>query len=146
MVVQFGVLHLLNLEILSQKENRHDTGIDVVFIHVRNPTEMAKWYRETLGLEMGFQTPDLHWQEFQLDEARSPTRLGLDHVGNNPSVIEQQRVMISFGVVDIHSLVEALEKKGLQFYGNPKIVDAGPTLFATTKDPEGNWIQFSQKK
>ncbi|MHA1906858.1 MAG: VOC family protein [Candidatus Thorarchaeota archaeon] len=122
------------------------TGIDVVFIHVRDPTKMAEWYRDTLGIEMGFQTPDLHWQELQLAEGRSPTRLGLDHVGSNPSEVEQQRIMVSFGVIDIHSMVEALEKKGLHFYGNPKIIDAGPTLFATTKDPEGNWIQFSQRK
>ena len=29
-------------------------GIDVVFIHVRNPTKMAKWYKEMLEIEMGY--------------------------------------------------------------------------------------------
>jgi catechol 2,3-dioxygenase-like lactoylglutathione lyase family enzyme len=122
------------------------TGIDVVFIHVRDPVKMAEWYRNTLGIDIGLQTPDLHWQEFQLKENRPPTRLGLDHVGDQPSLVEQQSVMISFGVDDIHLFVENLEEKGLQFYGTPKIIDAGPTLFATTKDPEGNWIQLSQRK
>ena len=122
------------------------TGIDVVFIHVNDPIKMAKWYRENLGIDMGFQSPDLHWQEFQLDDDRLPTRFGIDHVGDDASIVEQQRIMISFGVTDIHLVVETLKQKGLQFYGDPMIVDAGPTLFATTKDPEGNWIQFSQKK
>jgi catechol 2,3-dioxygenase-like lactoylglutathione lyase family enzyme len=122
------------------------TGIDVVFLHVRDPIKMADWYREMLGIEIGFQTPDLHWQEFQLNEERKPTRLGLDQIGENPSEVEQQRIMISFGVDDIQSFVESLEMKGLEFYGQPKIVDTGTTLFATIKDPEGNWIQFSQRK
>ncbi|MDF1538305.1 MAG: VOC family protein [Candidatus Thorarchaeota archaeon] len=122
------------------------TGIDVVFLHVQDPIMMAEWYRETLGVEMGFQTPDLHWQEFELDANRPPTRFGFDHVGGTVSSVEQQRVMISFGVKDIHQLIDNLEEKGVHFYGDPKIVDVGPTLFATTRDPEGNWLQFSQRK
>ena len=121
-------------------------GIDVVFVHVLNPEKMAKWYQNILGVPMGFQTPDIHWQELSLPTDRPPTRFGLDSVGEDASEVEQQAIMISFGVDDIHQFVEDLEEKGLQFFGNPKIVDAGPTLFATTQDPEGNWIQFSQKK
>ncbi len=122
------------------------TGIDVVFIHVQDPVKMASWYQEVLGVDIGFQTPNLHWQELNLNDNRPPTRFGLDHIGDIPSPTEQQRIMISFGVEDIHLIVETLEKRGIVFYGTPKIVDAGPTLFATTKDPEGNWLQFSQKK
>ncbi len=121
-------------------------GIDVVFIHVQNPRKMAKWYQDILGVKMGFRTPDLHWQEFDLPIDRLPTRFGFDSMGEDVSEVETQKIVISFGVDEIFHFVEELERKGLQFFGDPKIIDAGPTLFATTKDPEGNWIQFSQKK
>ena len=41
------------------------TGIDVVFLHIHDSVKMAEWYRETLGIEMGFQTPDRHWQDIR---------------------------------------------------------------------------------
>ncbi len=122
------------------------TGIDVVFIHVRNPKGMAEWYKEILGVEIGFQTSDLHWQELNFPPHRVPTRFGLDAIGDEATSVEKQRIMISFGVEDVYRLIESLEKKGICFFGTPKVIDAGPTLFATTQDPEGNWIQFSQKK
>ena len=121
-------------------------GIDVVFLHVKDPNRMADWYRETLGIEIGFQTPDLHWQEFAFPDNRSPTRFGLDTVSVEESTVEMQKVMISFAVSDLEKLIIKLETKGIAFLGDPKIIDAGPTIFATTKDPEGNVIQFSQRK
>ena len=121
------------------------TGVDVVFIHVRDPVKMKKWYSEILEIEEGFFTPDLHWQEFTFSEEVS-SRFALDSIGDEPSEVEKQKVMISFKVKDLASYVKKLETKGIKFYGSQKIVDAGPTLFATTKDIEGNWIQFSQRK
>ncbi len=121
-------------------------GIDVVFLHVKDPEGMADWYREILGIQIGFQTPDLHWQEFTFPSGRPPTRFGLDTVSENESVVDLQKVMISFAVEDLKEFVDALETKGISLIGSPKIVDAGPTLFATIRDPEGNLIQFSQRK
>ncbi|MHA1355887.1 MAG: hypothetical protein ACTSPK_13495 [Candidatus Heimdallarchaeota archaeon] len=39
-----------------------------------------------------------------------------------------------------------MEEKGVEFYGKNKIQDVGPTLVATFCDPEGNWMQLSQRK
>ena len=122
------------------------TGVDVVFIHVRNPKLMAKWYKDTLEIDIGFGTPHLSWQEFKMRPKGKSTRFALDHAGGNPSIVEQQKIMISFGVDDIHKIVQKLELKGIEFYGFPTIVDAGPSYFATLCDPEGNWIQISQRK
>jgi extradiol dioxygenase family protein len=121
------------------------TGVDVVFIHVKDPVKMKQWYSEILELEAGFFTPDLHWQEFNFPEKIS-TRFALDSVSEDPSEVEKQKIMISFKVDDLESYVMKLETKGIKFYGSPKIRDVGPTLFATIKDIEGNWIQFSQRK
>ena len=121
------------------------TGIDVVFIHVKDPVKMKKWYTEVLELDSGFFTPDLHWQEFSFPET-TPSRFALDSIGDKRSGVELKKIMISFKVSDLESYVKKLETKGIEFHRSQKIVDVGPTLVATIKDIEGNWIQFSQRK
>ncbi len=121
-------------------------GIDVVFIHVNDPELMAKWYQEKLGLNIKNTTPDLGWQEFALSENRDHTRFALDYSGSNASDIEQQPIIISFKVADIYKVVNVLEKRGVIFSGSQKVLDVGPTLVATFQDPEGNYLQISQRK
>ena len=121
-------------------------GVDVVFIHVKNPEKMAKWYQEKLGLKIDHKTPDLGWQEFTLKNERPITRFALDYGGPDPSQVEQQPIVISFKVTNIKEVVEKFEKKGIEFFGEEKIIDVGPTLVATFKDHEGNFLQLSQRK
>lgn len=120
-------------------------GIDVVFFHAKNPRTLSKWYNTTLGLKIGFVTDDHSWNEFEFDEERPPTRLAIEYEGSSPSVVEKQRIMVSFRVVDIHSTIRELENRGVVFYGAPKVVEEGQSLFATFQDPEGNWLQISQR-
>ena len=121
-------------------------GIDVVFIHAKDPVKLSSWYKNILEIEIGFQTPDFSWQEYDFSDERSTTRFAIDYGGENPSEVEKQPIMISFKVNDIHGVVEKLEKKGVEFYGKNKIQDVGPTLVATFQDIEKNWIQISQRK
>ncbi len=121
-------------------------GIDVSFIHVKDPEKMAKWYEEKLGLNILHKTPGLGWQEFEFPDEPTATRFALDYGGPNPSEVESQPIIISFKIADIESAVKTLEEKGVEFYGKNKINDVGPTLVATFSDPEGNWMQLSQRK
>ncbi|MHA1463432.1 MAG: VOC family protein [Candidatus Heimdallarchaeota archaeon] len=121
-------------------------SIDVVFIHVKDSELMANWYQEKLGLDIKNTTPDLSWQEFALSENQVPTRFALDYGGSNPSLIEQQPIIISFKVADIYKAVNELEKRAVIFSGSQKVLDVGPTLVATFQDPEGNYLQISQRK
>ncbi|NHJ39377.1 MAG: hypothetical protein FK731_05035 [Asgard group archaeon] len=121
-------------------------GIDVVFIHIKNPELMANWYEEKLGLKIGYSTPGKNWQEFNLNEKRPVTRFALDFIGSSNSRIEQQPIIISFRVENIYDAIKILESKGIEFYGKEKIIDVGPTLIATFCDPEGNFLQISQRK
>ena len=121
-------------------------GIDVVFIHVKDSELMAKWYKEKLGLGIKNTTSDLSWQEFALSENRDHTRFALDYGGPNASDIEQQPIIISFKVADIYKAVNEFEKRGVIFSGSQKVLDVGPTLVATFQDPEGNYLQISQRK
>ena len=107
---------------------------------------MAQWYQETLGVRLGFTTPDKSWQEFDLPTERPPTRFALDSPHGKRSDVEEQSIMISFKVEDIYAVVRSLESKGIELYGTPTIKEEGPSLFVTFQDPEGNWIQMSQQK
>ncbi len=130
----------------NQNNDQIIIGIDVVFIHTKNLVKLAKWYKETLGLEISFSTPDLHWQEFSFEKNDFPTRFALDSIGEKPSEVEKQSIIISFKVADINDAIEKLESKGIKFYGVEKINDVVPTLITTFQDIDGNWIQLSQHK
>jgi len=117
-------------------------GIDVVFIHSAD-TSLADWYSQTLGLPKGYW--DQHWQELQTYQG---SRFAIDITSTTPSEIEKQSIMISFLVDDIHQMVNELTAKGIIFYPSKAttIFDTGPTLVATFRDPDGNWMQLSQRK
>lgn len=62
------------------------------------------------------------------------------------SKVEKQPIMISFRVDDdVKETVKDLEKRGVTFFGDPKIKKEGFSLFATFQDAAGNWLQLSQR-
>ena len=120
-------------------------GIDVIYFHARNAEKMTKWYNEILGLSIKFKTSDHSWQEFDFDNS-PPTRLAIEAAPfQDPSPVEKQSIMISFRVNDVDETVDTIEKRGARFFGTPKIKEEGVSRFATLQDPEGNWIQLSQR-
>lgn len=119
-------------------------GIDVVYLHVFDSESLGKWYSEVLGLEIKFKTYNHGWQEYNFGE-RTPTRFAIEAVGMPISKVEKQPIMVSFRVDNVEMTVQDLEKKGVQFFGDPKIKKEGFSLFATFQDPAGNWLQLSQR-
>ena|SRR3972149_11923758 len=117
-------------------------GIDVVFIHSSHK-ELGEWYIKTLGLVRGY--GDGHWQEFGVETG---SRFALDFPSYPKSVVEKQPIIISFMVDDIKLTVDQLSAKGVKFYPSKEdtIFDVGPALVATFQDPDGNWMQLSQRK
>ncbi len=117
-------------------------GIEVVFLH--SPyKELSAWYADVLGLEK--LSSDDAWTEFQ---TRGTARFAVEHVGWPRSVVENQAIMVSFRVADIHLAVETLAKRGVRFFPSAEetIFEVGPSLVATFQDPAGNWVQLSQVK
>ena len=120
-------------------------GIDVVYFHARDAEKMGKWYNEVLGLDFKFKTDDHSWQEFDFDK-RLSTRLAIEVAPLlDPSPVERQSIMISLRVNDVDEVVDTLENHGVEFFGTPKIKEEGVSRFATLQDPDGNWIQLSQR-
>jgi len=120
-------------------------GIDIVYFHARDAVKLGTWYSEILGLNLKFKTPDHSWQEFDFDRS-PPTRLAIEAATSiNTSPVEKQSIMLSLRVTDIDEIVEKLEKQGIKFFGTPKILEEGVSRFSTLQDPEGNWLQLSQR-
>ena len=118
-------------------------AIDVVFVHSQKGEQLAAWYAETLELPLEVVAPD--WRELKTKEG---ARFAVDCTSFPRSTIEKQPIVISFKVSDIKAAVAKLETKGVTFYEGEsgKIMDVGPTLVATFCDPDGNWLQLSQRK
>jgi len=117
-------------------------GLDVVFRHIQRQETVA-WYRDVLGLDLLHD--DGHWAEFAASDG---VRLALDRPMGMPSETERQAVVISFRVEGIQQAVATLQSRGVRFFeGHSGIVhDVGPSLVATFRDPEGHWLQISQRK
>jgi len=121
-------------------------GIDIIFLHVKDSVKMSQWYKEMLELDVSFVTEDLTWTEFGFPGHPPATRFAIEHTRDSSSEVEQQPIMVSFRVEDIFKATTQLESKGVEFCGNPKIREEGISYFTTFRDPEGNWIQISQRK
>ena len=117
-------------------------GLDVVFVHVRKPETLA-WYRDVLGLRIGFN--DGHWAELGQS---NHVRFALDRVSPPTSEVERQAILVSFRVDSVAEAVEELQARGVRFFeGRSGVIqDVGPALVASFQDPEGNWLQLSQAK
>ncbi len=95
-------------------------GIDVIFIHVKNPNKMLKWYSKILGVPFKNFPKDSFWQECVFTQYDKQTRFALDFVATAASEVEQQPIMISFLVEDLSKAVQGLEDKGIKFVGKEK--------------------------
>jgi catechol 2,3-dioxygenase-like lactoylglutathione lyase family enzyme len=121
-------------------------GIDVIFIHAKDPQKLSLWYEDILGMKIKFKTPDNSWQEFLTTDGTPPVRFAIDFPREQPSGPGIQSIIISFRVDNLSEVISKLEERGIIFYGEQKVQDTGKTLFATFRDPEGNWLQISQRK
>jgi uncharacterized glyoxalase superfamily protein PhnB len=118
-------------------------GIAVAYLHSPNGERLADWYSKTLGLTISASYPE--WKEFQMQQG---SRFAIDVTSFPRSVVEKQPIMLSFEVEDIHAAVRDLASKGVRFYPSTEktIFEAGPSLVCTFHDPDGNWMQLSQRK
>lgn len=116
-------------------------GVEVAFLHSRDADGLAAWYRDTLGLDVVY--ADGHWFEFATP---SGSRFAIDAGSDEPSEVEQQPVMISLRVADVHAAVADLAAAGVTLYpdADRAVFRAGPSLVATFRDPDGNWMQLAQ--
>lgn len=118
-------------------------GIDVTYLHSSHGADLARWFAETLELDLVYE--DGHWFSFATDQGSG---FGIDSTDHPRSVVEAQPAIISWLVEDIREAVEVLSGRGVSFFPSvdETLFDVGPKLVATFRDPDGNWHQLSQPK
>ncbi len=93
---------------------------------VQNMDEAVSFYRDKLGLELGFQSP--LWSEFETGD----TKLALHPASekNPPGSVE-----LGFGIDDVDRFFHDAQQDGIRFTGEPK--DEHGTRVATLIDCDG---------
>jgi len=115
-------------------------GIGGFFFRASNPTALAEWYRQHLGVDL---TPTDHSQKPWSQEAAptvfSPFPQDTDYFGDSA-----KHWMINFRVDDLDAMVEQLRAAGIEVTNDPEKYPNG--RFARLRDPEGNPIELWESK
>lgn len=118
--------------------------VDYVMIVVSKMNRSIEFYRDKLGLQLKFESPD--WTEFQT----GTTTLAL-HAGGAPDASDaafQTKLAgtcsIGFNVEDLNRTYEDLQKRGVKFLMPPSERPGEPIRLAVALDPDGLPISFSQ--
>ena len=112
------------------------TGIGGFFFRAANPTGLAVWYKEHLGVEL---VPSDYNQKPWLQEAGptafAPFPKDSDYFGD-----AGKQWMINFRVSELNRMVEQLRTAKIEVTIDPKTYPNG--RFARLRDPEGNPIEL----
>ena len=114
-------------------------GVIGVTIWTEDLQRLMSFYTETLGLKLRGHKGDFAnfaWGDMRLN-------MGLhDKVKGHSG--DPYRIMISFGVSDIHGEYERLKKQGVEFIRVPEQEEWGGWV-STFLDPDGNILQLLEK-
>jgi hypothetical protein len=119
-------------------------GVEVVFLHSARGAELARWFADTLGVEVAVEAGP--WTELAVG---GTTRFAVDAVGADARDVEAQAVVVSFRVRDVRAAVAELQAAGVELYppggsDDEVLFRAGPSLVATFRDPDGTWHQLAE--
>jgi lactoylglutathione lyase len=116
----------------------------ITMVIVSDMDRSVKFYRDTLGLKLRFQSPD--WSEFDL----GTTTLAL-HGGGKPAPPRlgppesiAGTASIGFTVDNIDSAYEDLKSRGARFVMPPKTQEAEGIRLAVMVDPDGLSVSIAQ--
>jgi predicted enzyme related to lactoylglutathione lyase len=118
-------------------------GVGGIFFKSKNPDNLRKWYKDTLG----FQSPSgsdedptitFNWKSF--DGENHSTVWGPFAQDSDYFSPSSKDFMINYIVNDLEKLLIILTKQGIQQIGDILIEEYGK--FAWILDPEGNKIEF----
>ena len=120
-------------------------GIESILIGSENATELAKFYRETIGLK---QTMEFEMGEqgeakgYAFEMAGSSIYIN-DHSDIKGKAVQPQRIIINLEVDNIEAEFNRLVEKGVNKIQDIYHVEDYGTI-ATFEDPDGNYFQLVQ--
>jgi lactoylglutathione lyase len=113
----------------------------ITMVMVSDMDRSVRFYRDTLGLKLRFQSPD--WTEFDINSST----LAL-HGGGVPSPPDKERyagrASIGFNVENVDKVFEELKSKGVRVVMPPTQRPAESIRLAVVLDPDGLPLSFSQ--
>lgn len=115
-------------------------GLSVVSVNVTDWSKAKKFYSETLGLPIAFDTGDeVGWCEFG-EAGKTTLAINLWREPSPPP--RQGGATPIFNVDDAHKAIAELRKKGVKC--DEPVTIPGMVSYANVYDPEGNRLQVAQ--
>lgn len=112
------------------------TGIGGIFFRSKDPTALAQWYSEHLGVDVVPQDYDsTPWLTESGTTVFAPFGADTDYFGR-----ESQMWMVNFRVADLAAMAAQLETAGIDVKLDPVTYPNG--RFARIHDPEGNPVEL----
>lgn len=119
-------------------------GLEAVLLASESARELAKFYREVVGLKQGevMEIGDQGEEGYEF-KLKNTALYVLDHSKIKGRSKQPERVMFNLEVSDIEKEVKRLKKAGAKVVQDTYHVE-GYGLITTFEDPDGNYFQFVQ--
>lgn len=115
-------------------------GIGGLFFRSKDPTTLAKWYEDNLGVSVVPSTyEESPWMQEAGPTVFAPFAADTSYFGDS-----QQMWMVNFRVRDLNAMVAQLEASGITVKVDAEEYPNG--RFARLHDPEGNPIELWEPK
>ena len=113
-------------------------------IMVSDMDRSVRFYRDTLGLKLRFQSPD--WTEFDMGTTTLALHGGAKPAAprTGPSETAAGTASIGFNVDNVDAKFEELQQKGVRFVMPPKTQEGEGIRLAVLLDPDGLGISLAQ--
>lgn len=118
-------------------------SVDYIMVMVSDMKKSVKFYRDTLGLKLKFQSPE--WTEFSTGRTTVALHGGAKKKKTKSSGSEHAgQCSFGFYVKDIDATYTKLKKKGVKFEMAPSDSEGEPIRLAVCNDPDGLSISITQ--
>jgi hypothetical protein len=112
------------------------TGIGGVFFRSSEPTALARWYIEHLGVDAYSEETDATWWQEEGPTVWSPFPADTDYFGR-----ADQAFMVNFRVRDLDAMLNQLREAGVTVDDDVQVME-GIGRFGWGVDPEGNRFEL----
>ncbi len=136
--VALGFFLIIGIVIMQQPVQAKErvAGVGGVFFKAADPSALAAWYEEHLGVNKTPTTYDVEpWQQEAGATVFAPFSENTEYFGR-----ESQQWMINFRVHNLDAMVSQLQDAGIEVKVDPEVYPNG--RFARLYDPEGNPIEL----
>ena len=121
------------------------TGIGGIFIKAKNPTKLAAWYKENLGIDFNDNTyTTFKWINQNNPQIPGNTVFSFFREDSDYFSPSKNTCMLNFRVNNLHALLRELSYKGVEVIDKTEYYSYGS--FGWIVDPEGNKVELWEPK